>query len=343
MTRTLWIGLLLGVVACGGGSASAQTLDLKGNLFLPHFRQNQVLQVDKAGNLSVVAGTGEKGFSGDGGPATDARFSGVRAVAVDPAGHLYIVDMNNHRVRRVDAATGVISTIAGTGEPGYNGDDIPATQAQLNRPSAIAIDASGNVIVADGRNSRLRRVDAETGIITTIAGNGTRGLTGDGGLAIEAGMGNANGVALDKRGNIFFSDTSNDSIRRIDARTGIITTVAGNGVRDFGGDGGPAIRASLSHPNGVAVDGKGNIFVADGHNFRIRRVHPRTGVISTIAGNGTNGYTGDGGPATEATLDDLGAILLDQDGSLLFGNFDAVRRVDRRTRVITTVFRRESD
>lgn len=335
--------LLAGILFCGGLSASGQTRDSEGNIYLPHFRENRVYKLDSRGTLSLVAGIGEKGFSGDGGPAIEAAFSGVRAVAVDKTGNLFVIDMNNHRIRRVDAETGVVTTIAGTGEVGYSGDNGPAAVAQLNRPSAIAFDLQGNLLIADGRNNRIRLVDTKTGIITTVAGNGEKGFSGDGGPATEARLGNANGVTVDKFGNIYFSDTSNDSIRRIDSETGIITTVVGNQQRAYGGDGGPATSASLAHPNGLVIDGKGNIFITDSHNFRIRRVHPRTRVISTVAGNGANGNSGDGGPATEATLDDLGVIFLDNDGSLLFGNFDSIRRVDRHSRTITTVFQRETN
>ncbi len=334
--------LVAGILWGGGLSASGQTRDSEGNIYLPNFRENRIYKLDSSGTLSIVAGNGEKGFSGDGGPATEATFSGVRAVAVDKTGNLFVIDMNNHRIRRVDAETEVVTTIAGTGEPGYGGDNGPAIEAQLNRPSAIAVDLHGNLLIADGRNNRIRLVNTKTGIITTVAGNGEKGFSGDGGLATEAKLGNANGVTVDKFGNIYFSDTTNDSIRRIDTETGIITTVVGNQQRAYGGDGGPATSASLAHPNGLVIDGKGNIFITDSHNFRIRRVHPRTRVISTGAGNGTSGNSGDDGPATDATLDDLGAIFLDDDGSLLFGNFEIIRRVDRRSRTITTVFQQET-
>ena len=337
--QRIGIAAILGALLWGGGlSAIAQTSDAAGNIYLPHFRENRVYKLSKDGTLSAVAGTGERGFSGDGGPAIEARFAGVRAVAVDDMRNLYIVDMNNHRIRRVDAQSGIVTTIAGTGEPGFSGDGDLAVDARLNRPGAIAIDSNGNVYVADGRNSRIRLINGKTGIITTFAGNGERGFSGDTGPATEARLGNANGLAFDKNGNLYFSDTTNDSIRRIDVETGIITTVAGNQSRGYGGDNGPATAAFLAHPNGLAVDGKGNIFIADSHNFRIRRIHPRTGVISTVAGTGINGTSGDGGPATEAELDDLGEVMLDSDGSLLFGNFSVIRRVDRTTRIITTVY-----
>ncbi len=342
MRRTQCSVLFTGILFLGGLAAAGQTRDSEDHMYLPHFRETRVFKVSSTGSVSVVAGTGEKGFSGDGGPAIEASFSGVRAVALDAEGNLFVVDMNNHRVRRVDAKSGMVTTVAGTGEPGFSGDGGPAVKASLNRPSSMAVDSRGNIFVADGRNSRIRRIDIETGIITTFAGNGEKGFSGDGGPATEARIGNANGLAFDRFGNLFVSDTTNDSIRRIDVETGIITTVAGNQQRGYGGDGGPATEASLAHPNGLAIDGKGNIFIADSHNFRIRRIHPRTNVITTVAGTGTNGTCGDGGPATEAELDDLGEVMMDSDGSLLFGNFNVIRHVDRHTRVITTRFNSNS-
>ena len=338
MRRTGCAVLLAGILFLGGLTAAGQVSDSEENIYLPNFRDNRVYKLSNNGALSIVAGNGERGFSGDGGPAIEASFSGVRAVAVDGEGTLFVIDMNNHRIRRVDAESGIVTTIAGTGEPGFSGDEGPAVEANLNRPSAIAIDSDGNLFVADGRNSRIRRIDRDSGIITTFAGTGEKGFSGDGGPATEARIGNANGLAFDRFGNLFVSDTTNDSIRRIDVATGIITTIAGTQTRGYGGDGGPATEASLAHPNGLAIDGKGNIFIADSHNFRIRRIHPRTNVITTVAGTGINGNSGDGGPATEAELDDLGEVMLDSNGSLLFGNFKMIRHVDRHTRVITTRF-----
>jgi streptogramin lyase len=207
-----------------------------------------------------------------------------------------IADRSNQRIRRVDAVTGVITTVAGNGASGFSGDGGPATAANLSGPFGVAVDAAGNVLIADQNNARIRRVDAVTGVITTVAGNGAGGFSGDGGPATAASLSNPVGVAVDAAGNVLIADRSNQRIRRVDAVTGVITTAAGNGASGFSGDGGPATAASLSSPWGVAVDAAGNVLIADQSNSRIRRVDAVTGVITTVAGNGTFGFSGDGGP-----------------------------------------------
>jgi hypothetical protein len=199
-------------------------------------------------------------------------LSGPFGVAVDPAGNVYIADQDNDRVRKVDAVTGVITTVAGTGERGYSGDGGLATDTTLFAPAGVAVDARGNLFVADQYSNRVRRVDAGTGIITTVAGTGSPGYAGDGGPAVNASLSPFYGVAVDAAGNIFLADHAHQRVRRVDGATGVITTVAGTGVRGYGGDGGPATGASLAHPGGVAVDAAGNLFIADTFNDRVRKV-----------------------------------------------------------------------
>jgi sugar lactone lactonase YvrE len=224
----------------------------------------------------------------------------------------------------VDASTGIITTVAGNGIPGYSGDGGPATSASLSGPSGVVVDATGNLLIADSSNYRIRRVDASTGIITTVAGNGIRGFSGDGGPATSASL-SPIGVAVDATGNLFIADTGNHRIRRVDESTGIITTVAGNGIRGFSGDGGPATSASLNYPTGVAVDGSGNLFIADAANNRIRWVDASTGIITTVAGNGMPDYSGDGGPATSASLNGPSGVVVDAAGNLFIADNDNKR------------------
>ena len=306
----------------GGPATEAQfyvpgglAVDGSGNLYVAG-NNDRIRRIDAEGVITTIAGTGERGFGGDGGPATEAQFSLPRDLAVDGSGNLYVTDVGNHRIRRIDAE-GVITTIAGTGERGFGGDGGPAAEAQFSYPSGPALDGSGNLYVADVGNHRIRRIDAE-GVITTIAGTGERGFGGDGGPAAEAQFSSPNGLALDGSGNLYVADQGNHRIRRIDAE-GVITTIAGTGEYGFGGDGGPATEAQFLFPLGLALDGSGNLYVADRGNHRIRRIDAE-GVITTLAGSGPamflGGYGGDGGPAAEAQFSSPNGLAVDGSGNL---------------------------
>ncbi|HVM59820.1 MAG TPA: HYR domain-containing protein [Verrucomicrobiae bacterium] len=306
-------------------------VDYTGNLFIADLDNQRVRRVDAAtGIITTVAGNGVNGYSGDGGAATNASLGSPTDVAVDYAGNLFIADFYNSRIRRVDAATGIITTVAGNGVSGYSGDGGAATNASVNSVYGVAVDYAGNLFIADTGNSRIRRVDAATGIITTVAGNGGIGFSGDGGAATNARVNGPFDVAVDRAGNLFIADFYNARIRRVDATTGIITTVAGTGSSGYRGDGGPATSAKLYGPFGVALDGSANLFVADWFNYRVRRVDAITGIITTVAGNGGTGYSGDGGPATTAGLTDPTDVAVDRAGNLLISelNGQRVRRVD---------------
>ena len=228
-----------------------------------------------------VAGTGIAGFGGDGGPAKLAMLNQPEGVAVDASGNLYIADTDNNRIRKI-SPNGIITTVAGTGIAGFSGDGGPASQAQLNHPEGVAVDASGNLYIADTGNNRIRKISPD-GIITTVAGNGIAGFSGDNGPASQAQLNQPEGVAVDASGNLYIADTDNDRIREV--RTdGVIVTIAGDA--GFSGDGGPASQAQLNHPEGVAVDASGNLYIADTGNNRIRKISPN-GIITTVAGNGT--------------------------------------------------------
>jgi sugar lactone lactonase YvrE len=291
------------------------------------------------GTMATVAGNGTLGYSGDGGPATSAELYGPGVVAVDAPGNLYIADLYDNRIRKVAAGTGTISTVAGNGTPGYSGDDGAATSAELNYPSGVAADSAGNLYIADTNNHRIRKVAANTGTITTVAGNGTLGYSGDGGAATGAELDTPGGVAVDSAGNLYIADTNNHRIRKVAASTGTITTVAGNGTKSYSGDGGPATNAELHYPDGVDVDSAGNLYIADTNNHRIRKVAASTEIISTVAGNGTPGYSGDGDAATAAELYSPYVVWVDSAGNLYIAdtNNHRIRQVDAGTGTISTV------
>jgi sugar lactone lactonase YvrE len=291
---------------------SAAAVDSAGNLYIANTYNNRVRKVSTSGTITTVAGNGTPGFSGDGGPATNASLASPTGVAVDAAGNLYIADAGNDRVRKV-SASGTITTVAGTGTPGFSGDGGPATGAGLVYPSGVAVDAAGNLYIADTYNNRVRKVSA-SGTITTVAGNGTPGFSGDGGPATNASLASPSGVAVDAAGNLYIADPDNSRVRKV-STSGTITTVAGNGTPGFSGDGGPATNASLFNPSGVAVDAAGNLYIADTTNSRVRKVST-SGTITTVAGNGTPGFSGDGGPATNASLVYPSGVAVDAAGNL---------------------------
>jgi hypothetical protein len=288
--------------------------------------------------ISTVAGNGASGYGGDGAAATSALLNGQTRVAVDSLGNLYIADTGNNVVREVLFSNGVISTIAGNGTAGYLGDGGAATSAELHSPNGVAVDALGNLYIADQVNNVIRMVTATTGVITTVAGNGTAGYAGDGGAAISAALNQPNYVALDGAGNLYIADGLNNRIREVNAVTSIITTVAGNGTAGYAGDGSAATSAELNNPAGVAVDAVGYLYIADSGNNRVRKVNTG-GVISTLAGNGTAGYSGDGGAATAAELQYPTGIGLDSAGNVYIADSlnNVVRAVNPGTGNISTV------
>ncbi len=309
----------------GGSATSAQlsdifgvAIDSAGNLYVADQGNFRIRKVTVAGVISTVAGNGTMGFSGDGGPATAAQLNAAGGVAVDLAGNLYIADEANFRIRKVDAA-GVISTVAGNGTQGSSGDGGPATAAQIT-PYRLTVDSSGNLYIVD--IGRIRKVTT-AGVISTVAGNGTEGFSGDGGPATAAQLNSPNDVAIDAAGNLYIADGFNRRIRKV-TPAGVISTVAGNGTKGFSGDGGPATAAQLYHPMGVAVDSVGNLYIADDSGQRIRKV-TAAGIISTLAGDGTSGFTGDGGSATAAQLSYPMDVAVDSAGNVYISDNNNVR------------------
>ncbi len=296
--------------------------------------------------IYTVAGDGTAGYSGDGGPAPLADLNGSQGSALDGAGNLYIADTGNNRIRKVAAGTGAITTVAGTGISGYSGDGGPATSAQLNFPFSVALDSAGNLYIADSSNNVIREVAAGTGIISTVAGNGVAGYSGDNGAATGAELYAPYGIALDSAANLYIADAGNNRIRKVAAGSGTITTVAGNGIWGYSGDGGPATAASLSSPHGVSVDHAGNLYIADTENNIIRKVAASNGIITTVAGYALNqygnypgGFSGDGGPATQAQLFEPYAVTVDSAGNLYIADTynSAIRKVTASTGIINTV------
>ena len=264
----------------------------------------------------------------DGGPASEAALNAPYHLAVSPSGELYITDSLNHRVRRVDPGTGLISTVAGTGESGYSGDGGPATAARLRSPQGVAVDAAGNVLISEYGNGVIRRVDRGSGTITTIAGTGASGFGGDGGPATQARFNGPSGMAFTPSGDLLVADTVNRRVRRISG--GVVSTLAGTGADSSTGDGGPATAASFRGPAAVLVLASGDILVADAFGNTVRRIAASTGAISAFAGNGTSGSAGDNGPATAASMNYPYALAADLVGNVLIAD-----RINTRIRRVS--------
>lgn len=287
-----------------GGQATAAELynpmgvavDASGNIYISDDLNERIRRVTPLGIITTVAGNGTPGFSGDGGPATNAELSEPAGLWVDASGNLYIIDYFIDAIRKVNTS-GIITTVAGIPlTNGYSGDGGQATAAELNEPEDIAFDNTGNFYITDWGNNRIRKVNT-SGIISTVAGNGVSGFSGDGGPATDAELTPA-GVCLDVSNNLYITDEAGNRVRKVSS-SGIISTIAGNGLTGFSGDGGPATDAEFYYFGVITIDANNNLYVSDINNTRIRKIST-SGIISTIAGNGLNGFSGDGGPATDA-------------------------------------------
>lgn len=340
-----------GSFAGDGGAATEARLnnphgvavDQAGNLYIADSSNDRIRRVDReTGVITTVIGSGERGFAGDAGPARTANLYFPHGLTVDRSGHLYFADAGNHRVRMVDATTGTISTVAGTGRIEFYGDGGPATTAGLFGPRGVALDEKGNLYISDTQHSCIRRVDPE-GRIMIVAGSDPR--------LVEKGTApkyiwHPVGLALGPDGQIYWADATLNRVKKADlgrvdpkTKSGWITIVAGSEEMGFSGDGGPARDAQLEAPAAVAFDSKGNLYIADHNNLRIRRVDAKSGVITTVAGNGQRGFSGDGGPATAATLNAPAGLAFDADDNLYIadsGNH-RIRRIDAATGTMTTV------
>jgi cysteine-rich repeat protein len=316
---------------------SGVAVDGQGNVFIADVVNGRIRRVDQAtGIIETLAGVGY-GYAGDGGPATLALLnmeSGVSGISLDRQGNLFLADCWNFRVRKIDAVTGIIDTVAGNGVQGFGGDGNAANLATLNSPGAVAVDASGNLYIADTVNRRIRRVDAIAGTIDTVVGGGAAGI-GDGGPARTAHFFGGYSVVADADNNLLVADQYNYRVRRIDAATGTITTVAGNGVGGYSGDGGDARFAELGLPRSVALNLRGDLFIAE-WDARVRKVDHSSGMITTVAGGPTWGFSGDDGPATDAQLNSAMSVVVDSADNMYIADDNRVRRVDGATGIITT-------
>jgi sugar lactone lactonase YvrE len=338
------------VYAGDGGSATGSPIflpfgiavDGKGNLYIADSSNNRIRRVDASTQtVTTYAGNGIVGSTGNNGPATGASLNNPTALALDPAGNLFIADSGNNAIRRVDAFTGIITLFAGTaGSHGYSGDNGPATGATFNSPNGIGFDSNGDLYVADTGNHAIRFISAANGTITTVAGTGTAGFGGDNGPAIRALLNAPWSVTPippstpGVNAGFYIADQNNDRIRKVDG-SGNITTVAG-GSAGYSGDKGPALSAQLYEPASVLVDVAGDLYIADSGNNVVRRVNANTGIITTYAGNGTEQFSGDGGPASSAGLYGPYAFALDSQGSLYIADVfhNRIRKVDANTAIL---------
>ena len=291
------------------------------------------------GIIRTVLGNGEEGWDGDGGPALQAACQLPYACEFDPEGNMVVCMGRQHRIRRMDARTGIITLIAGNGEGGYSGDGGPALDAVINQPYGLAIDANGDIYFAQRFDPAVRKIDSSTGIISTVAGTGEFGYSGDGGPGNQAMLREPNDLYLDGQGGLLIADIQDQRLRRVDLGTGIITKVAGTGEKSRAGDGGPAAEASLMGPRAVCMDSQGNIYIAEREGNGVRKISP-DGILTTVAGiDSTFGYTGDGGPALTATWGAPKAMRCDSEDNVIVVDTEnfAVRRIDSLTGIVTTI------
>lgn len=297
------------------------TLDKNGNIYIADNENYRIRKVNTSGVITTIAGTGISGHTGDGGPATSAKIGPAVAIMVDSVDNIFFTEWTYNTVRKINTA-GIITTIAGNGTVGFSGDGGPATAAQFAGPNTLLIDKKGNIYVCDLINNHIRKI-TPSGIITSIAGTGVGiagGYSGDGGPATAANLKYPGFAAWGPNGDIYFCQWPHAVVRKIDT-LGFITTVVGSGIPGYSGDGGAATNAQLNKPTGVAIDSSGNIYIAECNSHVIRKVDAHSGLISTIAGTGTAGYAGDGGPASDAQFHTPDCLFFDNAGNLYINDY----------------------
>jgi sugar lactone lactonase YvrE len=300
-----------------------------GNLYIADHINSAIRKIGASGIISTYAGNTIYGFSGDGGPATDAMMRRPAGIAADAAGNVFFTDMSDNRIRKIDTS-GIITTIAGNGLRGYSGDGSVATNASLNGPAGIALDAVGNIFIADSGNNVIRKIDA-AGTITTFAGTGASGYTGDGGPAAAATLSGPLGIATDPAGNLFIADYLNNVVRKVNT-SAVISTVAGTGLAGYSGDGGPATAAAFSRPSSLTFDQTGALYITDEGNNMLRMINT-DGAIFLLAGNGTAGYSGDGGLGPNAQMYKPMGVVADSNRNVYIADYinSVIRTINMRT------------
>lgn len=286
----------------------------------------------------TLAGTGVSGFSGDGGAGVKGQLGNPYGLVTGPDGALYVCEVDTHRVRRLDLKTHKLSTVAGSGKKGYAGDGGPALEASLNEPYEVRFDKEGNMFFVEMRNNVVRRVDAKTKIISTVAGTGSPGFSGDGGPGVKAQLNQPHSIAFDPEGRLLICDIANQRVRRLNLKTGILDTYAGTGEKKPTPDGVPLAGVPLNGPRAIDLDREGNLYLALREGNAIYRIDSKTGRIHHLAGTGEKGYTGDGGPAKAAKLSGPKGIAYAPDGSVYIADTEShtIRRIDLKTGIITT-------
>ncbi len=315
----------------GGAAVQAQLNDPTGiargpddALYVCDTANHRVRKISPDGTITTVAGTGEPGWSGDGGPATAAKLHEPYEVRFDPAGNVFWVERLSHTVRKLDRKTGIVTTVAGNGTAGFSGDSEPATRAQLSDPHSIGFDRTGDLYICDVRNHRLRKLDMKTGEISTFAGTGERKPTPDGARFAGAPLNGPRALDFDRQGNLWVALREGNAVYKLDLAQGTIHHVAGTGKKGFTGDGGPAKAATLNGPKGLSVAPDGNVFIADTENHAIRMIDVKRATIELVAGTGARG-DGPEGAALKCQLSRPHGVFADRDGSVFIGDSGANR------------------
>ncbi len=296
-----------------------------GNVYFCEYLNHSIRKLNlKTGKTIVIAGTGKAGYTGDGGPAMSATFNMPHEIRFDKAGNMYIADMGNHAIRKIDTKTGVVSTVAGTGVAGFSGDGGPAAKALLRQPHSVQLDSQGNLLICDVGNHRIRKVDVKTGIIDVFAGNGERKPTTDGAAIKGAPLNGPRALDFDPQGNIYLALREGNQIFKLDSKKGTLHHIAGTGEKGYTGDGGPAKQAKLNGPKGVAWSRDGGIYIADTESHVIRRIDLKSGVITTVLGTGEKGDGPEPDPL-KCKLARPHGVFVDKKGKLYVGDSESHR------------------